>query len=95
MATKSSDLDNQISGANLQVEGHTLTSPSGQKGLEETGASGSATSHSPSQSPERQLLPGHPETWYCLGIHVTLTEERGAVPPPPHGWMAPVVKDML
>ena len=74
MATKSSDLDEQISGANLQVEGCTPTSPSGQKDFEETGAFGSAPFHSPSQSLERQLFPGHPETQYCLGIHVTLTE---------------------
>ena len=53
MAAKSRDLDDQISGANLQIKGHTLTSPSGQKGLEETGASGSAPPHSPSQSLER------------------------------------------
>ena len=37
MAAKSSDLDNQISGANLQNNGHTPTSPSGQKGLDEMG----------------------------------------------------------
>ena len=37
----------------------------------------------------------HPETWYCLGIHVTLTKEGGAAPLPPHAWMAPVVEDML
>ena len=42
MATKSSDLDNQISGTNLQIEGHTPTSPSGWKGLKDTGASGTA-----------------------------------------------------
>ena len=60
MAAKSSDLDDQISGANLQIEGCILTSLSGQKGLEETGASGSAPSHSQSQSAEGQLLPGHP-----------------------------------
>ena len=64
MDTKSSILDDQISGANFQIEGHTPTSPSGQKGLKEIGASGSAPSHSPSQSPERWLLPGCPKTWY-------------------------------
>ena len=42
MATKSSDIDDQISGANPPIEGCTLTSPSGQKGLEETGVSGSS-----------------------------------------------------
>ena len=91
MATNSSDLDNQISEANLQTEGHTLTPPSSQKNLEETGALGSAPSH----SPVRQLSPGHPETWYCLGIHVTLTKEIAVAPLLPHAWMAPVVEDML
>ena len=52
MTTKCSDLDDQISGTNLQIEGCTPTSPSGQKGLKEI-ASGSAPSHSPSQSLER------------------------------------------
>ena len=34
-------------------------------------------------------------TRHCLGIHVTLTKETGAAPPPPHGWMAPLVEYML
>ena len=60
IATKSSDLDYQISGANIQIEGHTPTSPSAQKGLEETEASGNAPSCSLSQSPESQLSPESP-----------------------------------
>ena len=32
---------------------------------------------------------------HCLEIHVTLTEELGAVAPPSHSWMAPLVEDML
>ena len=32
---------------------------------------------------------------YCLEIHVMLMEELGAVPPPSHSWMAPLVEDML
>ena len=95
MATKSSNLDDQISGANLQNDGHTPTSSSGQKDLEEMGVSGSAPSHSPSQSPERWPSPGHPRTQYCLGICINLTKKRGAAPPPPHAWMVPVVEDML
>ena len=95
MATKSSNLDDHISGANLQNDGHTPTSPSDWKGLEEMGASGSAPSHSPSWSPERQPSPGHSGTQYCLGICVTLTKKRGAAPPAPHIWMVPVVEDML
>ena len=31
----------------------------------------------------------------CLEIRVTLTEELGAIPPPSHSWMAPLVEDML
>ena len=84
MATKSSDLDDCISGVNLQNNGHTPTSPSGVKGLEEMGASGSAPSHSPPWSPERWPSPGHPGTQYCLGICITLTEKRGAAPPLSH-----------
>ena len=66
MATKSSDLDDQISGANLQTTGHTLTSPHGQKDLEETGASGGSPSHSQFLSAEWQQLPGHPRIQYYL-----------------------------
>ena len=40
-------------------------------------------------------LPSHPNTRYCLGIHVTLTEETGVVPPLSHTWTAPLVEDML
>ena len=32
---------------------------------------------------------------HCLEIQVTLTDELGDVPPPPHAWMAPMVEDML
>ena len=32
---------------------------------------------------------------YCLEIHVTLTEELGAIPLPSQSWMAPLVEDML
>ena len=34
MATKSSDLDDQKTGVNIQTEGHTLTLPSSQNGPE-------------------------------------------------------------
>ena len=46
MATKSSYLDDQMSGANLQMEGHTPTSPRGQEGPEEMGASSRVPFHS-------------------------------------------------
>ena len=58
------------------------------------GVLGSASSHLPSWSLARKPLPGHPNTRHCLGIHVTLTKETGAVPSPPHAWMVPLVKDM-
>ena len=95
MAIKSSNLDDQITRANLQIEGCALTPLSSQKSLEEKGASGSAPPHSPSWSLERQPLPGYPKTQYCLGIHVTLTKGIGAMPPLPHASTAPVVEDML
>ena len=73
MAARSSDLDDQKSGVNVQTESHTLTPPSGQNGPEETEAFGSAPSCSPSESPARKQMPDHPETQYCLEIQVTLT----------------------
>ena len=57
------------------------------------GVLGSFPSCLPSWSPARRLPPSHPNTRYCLGIHVTLTE--GLVPPPSHAWIAPLVEDML
>ena len=59
------------------------------------GALDSTPSHLPSWSPARNPSPGHPNTRHCLGIHMTLTKETGAAPPPPHTWMAPIVEDML
>ena len=59
------------------------------------GALGSALSPLPSGSLAREPSPSHPNTRHCLGIHVTLTEETGAAPPPPHTWMVPLVEDML
>ena len=32
---------------------------------------------------------------YCLEIQITFTEELGAIPPPSHSWMVPLVEDML
>ena len=51
--------------------------------------------HSPSRSPERLPSSSPPGTWYCVGIHVTLTNEIRAEPPPPHAWKVPLVEDML
>ena len=41
VAARSSDLDDQMPGINIQTEGHTLTIPSGQNGPEDQEAFGS------------------------------------------------------
>ena len=43
----------------------------------------------------RRPPPSCPNTRYCIGIHVTLMEETGAVPPLSHAWTAPLVDDIL
>ena len=58
-------------------------------------ALGSSPSCLPSWSLARRMPSSHPNTKHCLAICVTLTEELGAVPPPSHSWMAPLVEDML
>ena len=66
------------------------------KGLWRDGSIGQCLSHLPSCSLARKLLPDHPNTRHCLGVHMTLAEETGVAPPSPHTWMAvPLVKDML
>ena len=95
MATRSSNLEDQRSGANLQTEGHAGMESQCQKDPEEMGVSGSSPSCSPSWSPARGLPHNCPNTRYCLGIHVTLTEETGVVPPLSLAWTAPLVEDML
>ena len=65
------------------------------KDLWELEALGSSPSHLPSWSLARRLLSSCPNIRHCLEIHVTLMEELGAVPPPSHSWMAPLVEDML
>ena len=95
MATRASELDDQKPGVNIQTEGHTLTPPSSQNGPEDPEALGSAPSHSPSQSLARKPTPDWPETWYCLEIQVTSTEDGRVTPPPTHAWQAPVVEDMV
>ena len=75
--------------------GHAEVPPQSAKDLWELEASDSSPSYSPSWSPARRLLSSHPNTKHCLEICVTLTEELGAVPPPSHSWMAPLMEDML
>ena len=95
MAAKSSDLVNKTSGANLQMEGHVDMPSQSAKDLLELEALGSSPSHLPSWSPARRPLSSCPNMKHCLEIHVTLTEELGAVSPPSHSWMAPLVEGML
>ena len=95
MAAKSSDLEDRMSGANLQMEGHADMPSQSAKDPGKLGALGSSPSCLPSWFPARRLLLSCPNTRHCLGIHVTLTEELGAVPPPSHAWTAPLVEDML
>ena len=95
MAAKLSDLGNRTSRANLQIEGHADMPSQSAKDLQESEALDSSPSHLPSWSPARRLPSSHPNTRHCLEIQVTLMEELGAVPPPSHSWMAPLVQDML
>ena len=95
MAAKLGDLVDKMSGVNLQMEGHVDMPSQSTKDLQELEALGSFSSHSPSWSPARRPLSSHPKTKHCLEICVTLTEELGAVPPPSHSWMAPLMEDML
>ena len=77
------------------MQGHVDMPPQSTEDLWESEASGSSPSHLPSSSPARRLLSSHPNIRHCLEIHVTLMEELGAVLPPSHSWMAPLVEDML
>ena len=95
MAAKLSDLVDEMSGSNLQMEGHVDVPLQSAKDLQELEALDSSPSYSPSWSLAQRLLSSCPNTKYCLEICVTLTEELGAVPPPSHSWTAPLVGDML
>ena len=89
MAAKLSDLVDEMSGANFQMEGHADVPPQSAKDLWELEASDSSPSRSLSWSLARRLPYNHPNTKHCLEIYVTLTEEFGAVPPSSHSWTAP------
>ena len=95
MAAKLSNLVDQMPGANLQVDGHVEVPTQSAKDLWEPEEKDSSPSHLPSWSPTWRLPSSHLNTKYCLDIRVTLTEELGAIPPPSHSWMAPLVEDML
>ena len=95
MAAKLSDLVNRASRVNLQMDSHTDMPSQSAKDLQESEALGSSPSYLPSWSPARRLPSSCPNMKHCLEIHVTLTEELGAVPPPSHSLTAPLVEDML
>ena len=95
MATKSSDLVDKMSDANLQVDGHVEVPTHGAKDQWEPEGEDSSHTCLPSLSPPQRPLSGHPNMKYCFEIRVMLTEELGAIPPPSHSWMAPLVEDML
>ena len=95
MATRSSNVEDQTSGANLQMEGHADMPSQSWKDPKDMGAWGSSPFHFPPWSSARRPQPSHPNTRYCLGIHVTLTKETGVVPPPSYTWTAPLVEDMV
>ena len=95
MAAKTSDLGNEMSEVNSQMEGPMDMPSQSAKDLQELEASGSSPSHLLSWLPARRLPSSHPNMKHCLEMCVTLTEELGAVPPPSHSWMTPLVEDML
>ena len=95
MAAKLSDLVDEMSRPNLQMEGHVDMPSQSAKDLLELEASDSSPFHSPSWSLARRPPSCCPNTKHCLEIHVTLTEELGAVPPPSYSWTAPLVEDIL
>ena len=78
MAAKLSDLADEMSGANLQMEGHKDVPAQSVKALQEPEVLDSPPSHSLSWSPAQRLLSSCPNMKYCLDICVTLTEELGS-----------------
>ena len=95
MAARSSDLDNQKPGINIQTEGHTLTPPSSQNGPEDPEAFGSTPSHSPSWSLAGIQHYDWPVTCYCLEIQVPSIKDGRVTQPVPHAWQVPIVEDMV
>ena len=94
MADKLSDIGNDMSEVNSQMESPMDVPSQSAQVLWESEASGSSPSCLPSWSPARRLPSSHPNTKHCLEIHVMLTKELGAVPPPFHSWTVPLVEDM-
>ena len=95
MAAKSSNLGDKTSEANLQADGQVEKPAQGAVDWWEMEEEDSSPHNSLMWSPVQRPPSGHLNTKHCLEIWVTLTDELGDVPPPPHAWMAPVVEDML
>ena len=89
MAAKLSDLGDEMSEVNFQMEGHADVPPQNVKDLWESEALDSSPSCLPSWSLARRLPSSCLNTKHYLEICVTLTEELRAVPLPSHSWMAP------
>ena len=95
MAAKSSNLGDKTSEANLQADGQAEKPAQGAVDQQEMEEDDSAPLNLLMWSPVQRLLSGCLNVKHCIEIQVTLTDELGDVPPPPHAWMAPMVEDML
>ena len=95
MAAKSSDLGDKMSEANLQVDGQAEKPAQGAADQQEMEEKDSSPHNSPIWSLVQRSPLGHFNMKHCLEIQVTLTDELGDVPPPPHAWTGPLVEDML
>ena len=94
IAAKLSDLADEMTGVNLQMEGHVDVPPQSAKDLQELEALDSPPSCLPSWSPAWRLPSGHPSMKHCLEICVTLTEELGGKTPTLSFVDGPLMEDM-
>ena len=95
MAAKLSDSGDKTSEANLQADGQVEKPAQGAADWWEMEEEDSCPPNSPTWSPVQRPPLGHLNTKHCLEIQVTLMDEMGDIPPPPHTWTAPIVEDML
>ena len=85
MAAKSSNLGDKMSEANLQADGQVEKPAQGAADWQEMEEEDVSPPNSLTWFPVQRLPLGHLNTKHCLEIQVTLTDELGDVPPPPHG----------
>ena len=95
MAAKLSDLGDKKSEANIQADCQAEMPAQEAVDQWEMDEEDGMPPNSPTWSPVQRLSLGCLNKKQCLEIWVTLTDELGDAPPPPHTWMAPVVEDML